>query len=352
MAVYTTINDPSAYFQVLTYTGDDNNNRALVNTGNSNLQPDWVWIKNRTGGTKSHQLVDSSRGVTKYIFTDGTDAESTLTNRLDSFDTDGFTTDNHSSVNASDRTYVAWQWKANGGTTSNFSESGANPGGTIQTNTTAGFSIIDYTGTGSAGTISHGLGKVPEWIVFKDRSGDGDDWFVYHVSTGNDGGVRLNTNATDGNDSNRFNNTSPTTSVFTVGASGGTNDDGNPTIAYCFAPIQGFSKFGKYKGNGNANGPFIYLGFKPKYFLLKNISATQNWYVFDTARDIHNPSNSAMQVSSNAIQETGYAMDFVSNGFKIRHTDGAWNGNGNTYIYMAFAEHPLVTSDKVPTTAR
>ncbi len=360
---YTTIDDPSAHFQVATWTGDGSSPRTITNDGNSNLQPDWVWHKNLSDSGRSHYSHDSSRGfgAHKEIVPNSTTAENSdshLTENhgyIASASTDSFVlgagASNQNYTNKSSSSYVAWQWKANGGTTTSFGESGDNPGGDRQANTTAGFSIIDYVGTGAAGTIAHGLGKVPEMIIFKDRSADGDDWFVYHQGTGNDGGVRLNTNAADGNDSNRFNNTSPTTSVFTVGASGGTNDDGNATIAYCFAPIQGYSKFGTYRGNGNADGPFVYLGFKPKFFMLKNISASQYWYMFDTGRDTVNPSNSA-QAIRNTTQETGYAMDFLGNGFKIRHNDSAWNGSGNTFIYMAFAEHPFVSSEGIPVTAR
>jgi len=352
---YTTIDDPSAHFQIVLWSGSGSG-QAITNGGNSDLQPDFVWIKKRAGGTaRSHNLYDSSRGTTKLLHSDGTDAEQTQAAGLTAFSSDGFTVGDDDGVDGSGGTYVAWQWKANGGTKTTFTESGNNPGGSYQVNTTAGFSILDYTGTGAVGTVAHGLGAVPEVMICKDRSSDGDDWFVYHVSTGNDGGCRLNTNGADGDDSNRWNDTTPTSSVCTFGASGGVNDDGKATIAYVFAPIQGYSKFGSYTGNGNADGTFVYTGFKPALVITKESGSTGSWYMHDTKRDPSNGATHQLIANTNAAEyDTGsdVNIDILSNGFKQRYAGGTQNGDGDTHIYMAFAEQPFVSSKGVPCTAR
>ena len=354
---YTTVNDPSEYFHTRLYTGTGSSGLQVRNNANAgNFTPDWLWLKPRSLAD-NHVTFDSSRGFNKQLKVHETDAEDTHNPAKFTRETNGFDIDStDQNYNQSGATYVAWQWTCNGGSTTSFSESGGNPGGTIQTNTDAGFSIIDYTGTGSAGTISHGLGKVPEWIVFKDRSSDGDDWFVYHVKTGNDGGVRLNSNTGDGDDSNRFNNTSPTTSVFTVGASGGVNDNNKPTIAFCFAPIQGYSKFGSYGGNGSTNGPFVYTGFKPAWVLIKRTASSSQWHLIDSTRNEFNVSNKVLFPSTNEAEQsyTGSdpMIDILSNGFKLRSSYNQVNSSSGTYLYMTFAERPFVTSDGVPTVAR
>jgi len=186
----------------------------------------------------------------------------------------------------------------------------------------------------------------------KERSPNNEHWFVYHQGTGNGGGLRLDTNVATGSDSNRFNNTSPTTSVFTVGASGGVNDDGKATIAYCFAPIQGYSKFGKYTGNGNGDGPFLYTGFKPRWVMFKRTDAGEEWYIYDTARDPINVIDRKLFADINNAEQQSETLDFVSNGVKLRNDSTAFNASGGTYVYMAFAEHPFVSSEGVPVTAR
>jgi len=354
---YTTIDDPSAYFHTQLYSGTGS---ALSVTNDANagdFQPDFIWLKSRTS-SNNHNVFDSSRGQTKRIYPNLADVEDTVSGFT--LNTDGFSTGTSSigDINISGESHIAWQWKVNGGTRTTFSESGSNAGGGYQVNTTAGISIVDYTGTGSSGaTITHGLGATPEFFVVKGRS-IGDSWTCYHhknTSAPETDMLKLDENGATQDNSVFWNDTAPTSSVFTVDGDNGepkVNQDGETYIAYCFKGIQGYSKFGSYTGNGNADGPFIYLGFKPKYFLLKNTSASQHWYIFDTARSPTNPSNSAMQASGATTQETGYAMDFVSNGFKIRHDDSAWNGSGNVFVYAAFAEHPFVSSEGAPTTAR
>ena len=272
---YTTIDDPSAHFQTLLYTGDGTSSQAQTNTGNSDLQPDWVWIKKRAGGTaRAHQLYDSSRGVTKLLHSNSDGAESTQSAGLTAFGSDGFTVGDDDGIGANTATYVAWQWKANGGTTTSFNESGNNPGGTIQTNTTAGFSIITTTGTGATGTIAHGLGAVPHWWISKQRS-NAENWAVYHVSNTSAPETEiltLNTTDATADNANAYNDTAPTSTNLTVHTKNEVNTDGRTYVHYVFAPIQGYSKFGSYTGNGNADGPFVYLGFKPAWVMVKKTS--------------------------------------------------------------------------------
>ena len=355
---YTTIDDPSAYFQIATYTGNGSG-QAITFNGNSDMQPDFFWGKSRSNSS-GHHLQNSTTGVKPFLVSNSDAAENTDTNNTDflSYDSDGFTlgASYQADINHSSRTYVAWCWKANGGTRTTNTESGNNPAGGYQANTTAGFSIIDYTGTGAAGTMAHGLGAVPHAIIFKTRATG--NWNVYHQGIG--AGKYLLLSTTDGEQTevSRFNNTAPTSSVFTVNTAADVNGDGTNYIAYAFAPIQGYSKFGTYTGNGDADGPFIYLGFKPKYFLLKNATASsgsggQHWQISDTERHPDNPLDLTLFAEDNAAEGGTWSIkDFLSNGVKIRGNNYAMNTDGDTYIYMAFAEHPFVSSEGVPTTAR
>ena len=353
---YTTIDDPSAHFQTLLYTGDGTSSQAQTNTGNSDLQPDWVWIKKRAGGTaRAHQLYDSSRGVTKLLHSNSDGAESTQSAGLTAFGSDGFTVGDDDGIGANTATYVAWQWKANGGTTTSFNESGNNPGGTIQTNTTAGFSIITTTGTGATGTIAHGLGAVPHWWISKQRS-NAENWAVYHVSNTSAPETEiltLNTTDATADNANAYNDTAPTSTNLTVHTKNEVNTDGRTYVHYVFAPIQGYSKFGSYTGNGNADGPFVYTGFKPAWLIIKRTSSSGDWLLWDNKRDTSNVTDAVLKPNSNAAENTGYwYIDFLSNGFKIRATDAEINQSGGTLIYMAFAKHPFVSSKGVPVTAR
>ena len=353
---YTTIDDPSAYFQTLLYTGDGNDNRNLVNTGNSDLQPDWIWNKRRDN-TGNHFIFDSSRGVSKIIVTDTNEAESTNTNQLQAFQTDGFQLGSDNGSNGSSRTMVAWQWKANGGTTTSFTESGDNPGGTYQANQTAGFSIVRFIGTGANGTVQHGLGVAPQVIIHKRTDSGSSNWITYHNSIGTGHNVFLNlTNAKDSDGALYFQNTAPTSSVFTAGGYSQLNENDSPTIAYCFAPIQGYSKFGSYTGNGNADGPFIYTGFKPAWVMIKRTDSTSSWHMWDNKREDYdgNPNDSALRADADGAENdtTDYSIDFLSNGFKLRNASDLDNNSSGTFIYMAFAESPFVSSEGVPTTAR
>jgi len=352
---YTNIDDPSAYFQTLLWTGNSTDARALTNDGNSDLQPDWVWLKNRDIGY-NHFLQDSSRGNTKVLFSDLTNAEGTYTNMVESFDTNGFTVgfDGSQVPNFNGNTFVGWQWKANGGTTSSNTDGTITS--TVQANTDEGFSIVTYTGNGSASTIGHGLGVVPAMIIVKCRNAGSTNWTVYHKNsnaTPQNYILELN-NANAAADNDRFNDTAPTSSVFSVNAGSSTvNQNTNTYVAYCFAEKQGYSKFGSYVGNGNDNGPFIYTGFKPAFVLTKGTNISQ-WRLYDSARSPNNVNiNRLFPYSSSAeATDTDAGIDMLSNGFKIRGSGGDYNASGTTYIYMAFADNPLVTSTGIPTTAR
>ena len=354
---YTTIDDPSAHFQVNAYSGASNP-QTITNGGNSDLQPDFLWSKRRDSAAP-HYLFDSTRGVNSSLSSDDNDAEDTATGYLASFNSDGFTTGSDSALAYSGRTYVAWQWKANGGstTTNDASSTGV---GTIdsvyQANTTAGFSIVTHTGSNSAGTIAHGLGVAPKWVLTKNRTDNGEDWANYHVGLPSaEYYIRLNTNAAQATGSSVWGDTAPSSTVITFGgANGKTNAGSSNYVHYCFADIQGYSKFGSYKGNGSEDGPFVYLGFKPKWIMFKNRGAAEEWILQDTTRNPNNPVTKNIRVDSNIAEADASALDidFLSNGFKNRSNNAQLNSNGVVYIYMAFAEHPFVSSKGVPVTAR
>ena len=349
---YTTIDDPSAYFQTTLYTGNGGT-QSITNTGNSDLQPNWIWTKVRSEAG-SHRLVDTVRGLAKPMFSNGADADADETN-YSAFDSDGFSLVNES-LNENTRTYVAWQWKA--GTSFSNDASSTSVGSIDSTgsvNTDAGFSIISYAGTGSAATVAHGLGVAPAWILLKDRDSASHDWFNYHQSLGNGKYMRTNSADAEATASTIWNNTSPTTSVFSIGTNENMSTSGNNFIAYCFAEKKGYSKFGSYVGNGNADGPFIYTGFKPAFTIIKRATdATEAWILQDNKRSPRNPSDVFLVPSNNEAEATttNAHIDYLSNGFKLRHNDTRGNTTGKTYIYMAFAENPFVTSTGVPTTAR
>ena len=353
---YTTIDDPSKYFQTLLYTGNGANNRALVNDGNSDLQPDWIWFKERNS-TSTHQWLDSSRGVNKALSSPDDGAEETYA-YLSSFDSDGFTFDqSDGSTNDNNNTFVAWQWKCNGGTKADNDDGSVTVN--LQVNQEAGFSIGTYTGTGSELTVGHGLGVTPKMHITKKLNA-ADAWNVYHESLGNTHGLRLN-NADAKEDFGFYGDTSPTSSVFTVG--GVTNNDrlntnGGSYVFYSFAEVKGYSKFGTYTGNGNTNGAFVYTGFKPAWVMIKRASGSENWVIWDNQRDPFNNFYHVLLANATSVEDTSnagsggrYVGDFLSNGFKLRNTHDTSNSS-STYVYMAFAEHPFVSSKGAPVTAR
>ena len=353
---YTTINDPSAYFQTVLWSGSGSG-QAITNGGNSDLQPDFTWIKKRAGGSaRSHQLYDSTRGTTELLHSNGTNAESTQAAGLTAFGSDGFTVGDDDGVDGSGGTYVAWQWKANGGTTSSVSASGTVLAGTYQANTTAGFSIITYTGEDdTVNTVTHGLGTVPHVIIVKGRSGSGRHWRVYHhknTAAPETDFLKLNETDATADDVNYWYDTAPTSSVFSISTANDVNASTETYVAYCFAEKQGYSKFGSYVGNANADGAFVYTGFKPAFVMLKGYNHTGQWVMQDTTRRNYQGDTKYVYANLSNAEATNsaLAMDFLSNGFKLRSADDAVNSGD--YIYMAFAEQPFVTSTGVPATAR
>jgi len=372
---FTTIDDPSVYFQSVQWAGDNADTRNITNGGNSDLQPDWLWIKSvsNSGNGYSHNVHDSQRGVSSSInnslVIDDNDREGLGNNvttsaqlgGVSAFLSDGFTVKEGSSaddaryVNKSGVDYVAWSWKVNGGTsTGSGSESGNNPAFNHQANTTAGMSIVTYTGTGSAGTVTHGLSTAPRWVLNKGRS-DNHSWIHGHVSvTSNFSYVGvMNSDDAFVDDANSYNDTGPTSSVFTVNNAGGTNNDGDTYVAYCFHDIQGYSKFGNYTGSGDADGPFVYTGFKPQMVILKDSDNTRNYAMadFDLVTGGNGGVTNALFPNLTNSKDANVRIDFLSNGFKIRTTSTTWNNSGSNYIYMVWAKRPFTTSSGVPTTA-
>ena len=351
---YTDIDDPSAYFQTTLWTGDGANSHVITNSGNSDLQPDWLWIKQRDA-TRNHHFFDSIRGVTKYIESDTTVAEETGSTTLLAFGSDGFTVGSGGRVNANTKTYVAWNWKAGTAVSGNTSGSGSAKAYSGSVNTDAGFSIIKYIGNGTANhKIPHHLGAVLNWIIVKNLA-ETENWQMFHQSLGNTKTMSLNLDEDEYGADNRWNNTSPTSSLFNLGNGDETNKNDVSYIAYSFAEKQGYSKFGSYVGNGNADGPFNYTGFKPAFLLYKNVTDNNKpWYLVDNTRDINNPGEHYVFANLTDAENDNHAnkIDFLTNGYKSRSTGTTVNADGKEYIYMAFAENPFVTSKGVPATAR
>ena len=348
---YTTIDNPSEYFNTVLYTGTGSE-LAISGVG---FEPNWTWIKIRNESS-SHEIFDSVRGATKTLNSNTTGAEATIAQTLKSFDSDGFTLGTDGDVNYDNSQLgVAWNWKAGTSFTNDASATGVgsiDSAGSVSTD--AGFSIVSWTGTGSNGTISHRLGSVPKMIIIKDRSNT-RNWQVYHVGYGNSGSGQLNLNAAFSGDG-MFQSTDPTSTVFSVGTSVNANASGANIIAYCFAEVKGYSKFGSYVGNGSAtNGTFVYLGFRPAFVLWKRTQDSgYDWDIYDTARDTHNVAFKELLANGNGAESDGttLSLDILSNGFKLRTNNNNGNASGKTYIYMAFAENPFVTSTGIPATAR
>ena len=342
------INKPTDYFNTVLYTGTG----AIQSVTGVGFQPDWLWTKIRSD-TGNHTVWDSVRGANASLQTSTTNAEGS--SHIDSFDSDGFTLD-AAIQNNSGETYVGWNWLA-GGTAS------SNTDGTITSSvsasTASGFSIVSYTGTGSAATVGHGLNSAPEMIILKNRD-VANNWITgCEYYSGWDYIIELNLTDAESNAGGapqNFTTTPPTSSVYSVGTSTNSNGSGNDIIAYCFHSVKGYSKIGKYTGNGNADGTFVYTGFKPAFLMVKKSSASgSDWNLhhnkspgFNVNDNYLAPNSSAAEVTNNSFQ----IFDFCSNGFKCRGTGTGTNASGETHIYMAFASSPLVGSNNIPTTAR
>ena len=356
---YTTINKSGDYFNTVTYTGNTTAPRTISGVG---FQPDWNWTKNRSYA-QNHWLADAVRGSTKIIRSDGTNVEITAPSNgsISSFNADGYVLQAGSSAdenyNRENDNYVAWNWKANGAGSTNTDGSITT---TVSANTTAGFSIVKFTGNGStSATMGHGLGAIPK-IIFQKRldSSSAGDWQVSFKDVGrgylNWGNALQLNNSSSGNISYDAN----TTAYYKYGTTSdvsAVNVNGASYIAYCFADVTGYSKFGSYTGNGSNDGSFCYLGFKPAFVMVKNATdSSTNWCLYDNKRDTSNP-NSIILLPNGSdadIDASAIKTDFLSNGFKLRNTDNDRNGSGDTFVYMAFAEAPLVGTNNVPCTAR
>ena len=345
---YTTIDDPSAYFNSLIYTGNVTV-RALTFDGNSDLAVDWIWLKSRSI-SGNHHLYDSVRGTQKHLRSNLDSAEGTNggTDGVTAFSSNGVTIGTNTASNDDGETFVGWGWKAGTSFTNDASGTGI---GTIDSagsvNTDAGFSIISFTGTETnSQSVAHGLGAVPELIISKSRD-VADNWMVHHGSFSENDYISLNLTNAKASASSVWSSL-PTSTVINIGDNAGVNDDG-AMIMYAFRSVQGYSKFGSYTGNGNADGTFVYTGFKPALIIFKNAdSGSADWVLYDNKRDGFNSNNIALYPNASAGDDTGNDPDILSNGFKQRATGSDRNANGENIIYMAFAENPFVTSGGVP----
>jgi len=352
---YTTVNKSTDYFNTLLYT-DTGANRTLTGVG---FQPDFVWIKTRNHGN-SHNLFDSVRGANKTIRSNLDNAEVTTTDTLTAFTSDGFSLGVDASgygVNYDNKNEVSWNWR--GASSSGSANAVGSINSTVSANTTSGFAVVKYTGTGSNATIGHGIGIAPEFILVK-KYNTTQAWRCGHVGMGWTHGNNLNNGSTIYDSDTYWQDTAPTTTVFSVGTDTEVNGSGATHIAYCFAPVKGFSKFGSYTGNSNTNGPFIYCGFKPAFVLIKNLNSSNHWLIIDNKRSVFNLADDALFANESSAeqvdQSSASGINIVSNGFKIRTTGNAAanynNNNGDNYLFAAFAEAPLVGSNNVPCTAR
>ena len=352
---YTVIDKPSDYFNTVLYSGN-NTAQAVAGVG---FQPDWVWLKERNG-TEQHNLYDSVRGVHKRLMADGVNAEYDSDTQLTVFGSDGFSVGSSDAINDAGNTMVAWNWRAGTAFTNDASSTSI---GTLDSagssNQEAGFSIVSYTSNGSSNqSVAHNLGGVPEMIISKNRDSTNASynyWTVYHhsLATANDKKLKLNT--TDAaTTTNEWGDTDPTSTVYSLHTSGdGTTNVGtNKMISYCFRSIKGYSEFGSYIGNGNADGTFVYTGFKPVFILAKRTDSTSGWGMYDNKREPYNLNDTRLLANTSGADDTSTdnGIDFLSNGFKWRTASG-WNASAS-YIYAAFAESPFTTSTGIPATAR
>jgi len=344
---YTTINKSSDYFNPVEYAGDGTSDRAVT----SGFATDFVWIKNRNT-TDDHVIFDKVRGGTKYVYTNATQAESTYSSLDLTFESTGVDVGSYTTINNNGSNLISYHWKANG-------TGSANTNGSINTtytsaNTTAGFSISSYTGTGANATVGHGLGVAPKMYICKSLS-SARSWAVYNQNIGNTKALFLNSSDAQDTDATYWNSTSPTNSVVSLGSRSEMNHSGENFVMYCFAEKTGYSKFGSYTGNGNADGTFVYTGFKPAFLIAKETGNTRDWVMVDNKRPGYNVVDELLVPNSSGAEITGNSslyIDLISNGFKIRGDNSAWNNSGGNYIFMAFAETPLVGSNNVPCTAR
>ncbi|AXH71765.1 hypothetical protein P022_gp42 [Pelagibacter phage HTVC022P] len=341
---YTTIKKPSDYFNTKLYSGSG----SVQTISGVGFEPSFTWIKNRSY-THNHVLANAVRGSNKSVNSNTTDTETedSANGYIMSFNSDGFVLDgsNYGWTNNNSSNYVSWNWKASGSGSANTDGS---INSTVSANTTSGFSIVSWTGTGSNATVGHGLGSAPKMIIFK-RLDSADDMTIYHTSLGATKKIDLNNTGASSTVSSVFNDTAPTNSLIYVGTNGRTNASGGSYIAYCFAEKTGYSKFSSYTGAGS-NLPFIYTGFKPAFIMIKSSDGAYPWSMYDVKRLGYNVYNSRVVADDNIAEQGSQHLDILSNGFKLRTAGAGENGSGGNFIYMAFAEEPLVGDN--PATAR
>ena len=344
---YTTIDDPTQHFNTVLYTGDGNDGRTVTGVG---FQPDFVWIKGRSEA-EHHTLNDSVRGANNQIYSHLAYSNATDTDRLQSFDSDGFTLGTDVIVNQDTKTFVAWNWKAGTTGSGNTTGSGTSKAYSYAVNTTAGFSIIKYVGNITAGhTIPHHLGRKPDAILVKHLD-DGQQWATQWSPLGAEKVMRFATTNAVSDSNTRWNDTEPTSTVFTVSTEHETNTDDGNHIAFCFANIQGYCQVGSYKGNGDANdGAMVYTGFKPAWVMIKRTDSTSQWCIIDNKRPGYNIAVNTLFANLSNVEATDLGLNFFANGFKEDTTNNL-GADGGDYIYLAFAESPFVNSNGVPNNA-
>ena len=346
------IDKPSDYFNTVLYTGDDTTNRSITGVG---FKPDFTWIKSRSNAYY-HELYDAVRGFSsttngRVLYSNTTSAEGTP-NTFNSFNTDGFTVSKQTGevgTNGTGATFVAWNWLASNA--AGVSNTSGTITSTVSANTTSGFSIVSYTGTGANATVGHGLGVTPKMVIVRRRDSLGG-WETYHSSVGATKYMELNSTDAPATNSTLWQDTAPTSSVFSIGTNSSVNNSGGTFIAYCFAEKQGFSKFGSYTGNGSTDGTFVYTGFKPAFVIVKRTDTIGNWVMVDSKRDTFNVCDAVVSADTSDAEYDIDVEDFLSNGFKMRDTHTTRNASGGTYIFMAFAEQPFVASNFNAATAR
>jgi hypothetical protein len=332
-----TITKPSSVFDVVTYTGTGS---TLTPTSSLGFNPDLVWIKSRSAAT-DHTLYDSVRGAQARLESNTTDAEVTSDNGLTAFNSNGFTLGTLAQVNTNAATYVGWTWDGGSSTVTNTAGSITS---SVRANASAGFSIVTYTGTGANATVGHGLGVAPSLVICKSRSNTFGNWGVWHTALLGTEYLLLNTTGAKATLAAAWNSTVPTSAVFSVGTDVGVNNNGGLQLAYCFAPVAGYSAFGSYTGSTSTSGegPFVFCGFRPRFILIRNVSRVENWIIHDTARDTYNVTTAELIPNSSGAEGNTTPFDILSNGFKIRtSTNTGINANGETHIFYAVAESPF-----------
>ena len=341
------IDKPSDYFNTKLYTGTGSSN-AVTGVG---FQPDFIWGKSRDTAD-SHFLVDVIRGATKHVRSDSDGAQFTRAQDVKTIDSDGFTVGTDNLVNKLNDDFASWNWLGSNTTASNGNGSITS---TVSVNATSGFSVVKWTGSGANATIGHGLGATPSMLLVKNATATGG-WRVWHQDLTSTQTLQLNTTAAVNTSAGQFNSSATFNStVFSVGGEGDTNQSSQTIISYSFAEKQGYSKFGSYTGNGNADGTFVYTGFKPAFIMVKRSNGVENWTIMDNTRDPFNVAGNKLHPNTTGGTDAGATIDILSNGFKNRTTNAGANGSGDSYIYMAIAENPFVTSTdngSIPATAR